>query len=276
MDSRRKYLKLSFDGKVKRATLFCDFDNFKTEACSLFNKDFEDEAHEFLYLDDEDDIIQLESQADYDQALLYLFNSNNKTLKIRIVPRFAEEYNKDYTKLLIDSLYTKRINELNEELESLSYEPKESDLLMCSRCNRRFNNESYYKHIKVCWRVFQTKRIPFNSRRKRLTREQLLFSLVHRDDNKVHYEQESRWKEQSEEFRRYIKELKERNNNNNCCPYKKFKKHESKRNPFDSRAQRLSHLGEVQIPEFEKKQKKWKQLSHKFRAVIKLSKMLRN
>jgi len=271
----RKYLKISHDGKVKRATLFCDFENFKAEACSLFSKDFDDEDFEYLYLDDDNDIIQLESQADYDQALLYLFNSSQKTLKVRIVPKYSsDEYSNDYPQLLIDSLYTKRINDLNEELEKFERGEDSYNFLMCSRCNRSFNSDSYYKHIKVCWKVFQTKRIPFNSRRKRLTREQLLFSIIHKDDKKEFQNKESKWKKQSQEFRHYVKELRNRKFEK-AQPSVQLKKNQRKRNPFDSKTQRLKHLGEVRLSEHEKKEKRWKQLSQKFRAIVKLSKMLR-
>jgi len=303
----RKYLKLSFNGKTKRSTLFCDFDNFRAEAANIYNAKFDEEKFEFLYLDDEDDIIQIENQSDYDQALLFLFNSNYKTLKIRILPKYQydehNESNKSYSELpqlLIDSLYTRRLNELNDQLNESEYTytttNNPSRPMSCSRCLRSFSNDSYYKHIKVCWRVFQMKRTPFNSRRKRLTREQLLFSITHRDYNANREEwnnKQKKWKQQSEEFRRHIKELRERRNedsdnssersndnskpeNRNSRQHHRRPHHEKKRYPFDSRSQRLRDLGEVRVPgEFAKRQKKWKQLSQKFRAIIKLSKMLR-
>jgi len=159
---------------------------------------------------------------------------------------------------------------------------------MCSRCHRTFNNDSYYKHIKVCFKVFQMRRLPYNSRRKRLTREQLLFSITHRDklSNEQQQQQccdkEKTWKHQSEEFRRRIKELRERNQKEDHSSRKEIRnkqKHEKKkRYPFDSRIQRLKHLGDVKLQQdkCDKRQKRWKQLSQKFRAIVKLYKMLKN
>jgi hypothetical protein len=281
MESRRKYLKLSHEGKIKRATLFCDYENFKAEASSLFNIDFNDEEYEHLYIDEDNDIIQIESQADYDQALLYLYNNEQKTLKIRIVPKYSNEYSREMPQLLVDSLYNRRLNELNEEIDKFehnsSYKSNSSmdsyNFLTCLRCNRTFNTDSYYKHIKVCWKVFQTKRIPFNSRRKRLTRVQMLYSIIHKDDEKDDSCNKNNWKEQSEEFRQFIRDLREQNcqKSQQCNQLKKYRR----RNPFDSRSQRLKHLGEPKLNDYERREKRWKQLSQKFRALLKFSRMLR-
>jgi hypothetical protein len=291
MENRRKYVKICFNGKVKRIALICDFESFREEAENLFNQEFKDEEYEFLYLDDEDDIIQLESQADYDQALMYLFNTNYvKSLKVRIIPKYKEfEYNKELPNLYLDSVYDKKLNELSYEIEKLEKE-EERDRLMCSRCTRCFNPESYYKHIKVCWRVFQTKRIPFNSRRKRLTREQLLHAIIHQQDKQIENieRKENQWREQSQEFRRRIRELRKRADRqrdqrdeikiiDQAADANKERKrvHLSQRKPFNSKQQRLKEYGEVRSANYEKVQNRWKLLSQKFRTVVKLSKMLR-
>jgi hypothetical protein len=237
-------------------------------------------------------VIQLESQEDYDQALMFLFNTFYvKSLKVRIVPKYSfDDYNKETTSLLIDSSYAKRLNELNNEIE-MNDSNMAFSLMTCSRCNRSFNSNSYYKHIKVCWRVFQTKRYPFNSRRKRLNREQLLFNIINQQDKQIEENQrrESKWREQSQELRRKLRELREMRQNENFeineAPSIEFEQRKREkvmllpRVPFNSREQRLKNLGEIKNIDnsFQRKKNnnKWRQQSQKFRAICKLSRMLR-
>ena len=51
------------------------------------------------------------------------------------------------------------------------------DLEECPTCNRKFREEAYEKHVKVCKDVFVKKRKAFNSKQKRILNkehEQLL------------------------------------------------------------------------------------------------------
>jgi transposase-like protein len=44
----------------------------------------------------------------------------------------------------------------------------QQNLNECKSCGRKFNDEAYAKHSKICKKVFQTKRKVFNSQAKRI------------------------------------------------------------------------------------------------------------
>ena len=51
--------------------------------------------------------------------------------------------------------------------------PQSSSVLEeCPHCSRKFNENAYEKHVKICYDVFMKKRKEFNSKEQRIVDEQ--------------------------------------------------------------------------------------------------------
>jgi hypothetical protein len=107
------------------------------------------------YYDEEADCIGIETQQDYENAILFAKNSGLKNLRIYINEQPYKPYQECYCeKFTIDP---------NKIYESFCYKCK------CPLCQRKFESkQSYIKHAKHCFSVFGMKREPFDSQKQRL------------------------------------------------------------------------------------------------------------
>ena len=84
---------------------------------------------------------------------------------------------------------------------------------MCEGCERKFKEEAYLKHSKVCEKVFQGQRIAIDSKKKKINDlDQAVLKHKEYEDKKKGKNQKSKgqkWKKQSEEFRAIIKQNRE-------------------------------------------------------------------
>jgi hypothetical protein len=90
----------------------------------------------------------------------------------------------------------------------------ENQLRTCKDCQRSFREEVYFKHAKICKKVFQSKRKAFDTKQQRIIDTDHAMMLKHKEimekKNKGKQVQEKpksqKWKKQSEEFQRMIRE----------------------------------------------------------------------
>ena len=79
----------------------------------------------------------------------------------------------------------------------------------CNVCGRKFNENAYVKHSKICKKVFASKRKPFDSKKKRIIdgeHAELLKRATKTQNNKVIPKKKvPTWKKQSEELRSVAK-----------------------------------------------------------------------
>jgi hypothetical protein len=99
-------------------------------------------------------------------------------------------------------------------------EPEDNDGEECETCGRKFNVPSYAKHIKICKKVFASKRKAFNTRGKRVidSEHAMLIKNVELEEKKKAKmlqnkkgkeddlpKKDPKWKKQSEQFRNVLK-----------------------------------------------------------------------
>jgi hypothetical protein len=94
----------------------------------------------------------------------------------------------------------------------------------CDGCGRKFNEDVFEKHAKVCKKVFQSKRKAFDSKKKRIIDSEHATILKHKEfqekkmglNNKVAQTKQKaqKWKKQSEELRAIVKQNRDYDNNN--------------------------------------------------------------
>lgn len=90
----------------------------------------------------------------------------------------------------------------------------------CHTCGRKFNEDSYPKHAKVCKKVFASKRKTFDMKKQRIIDSEHATMLKHKEyeekkmqkkgGNSLNLKDEknakkAKWKKQSEEFRAILK-----------------------------------------------------------------------
>ncbi len=98
---------------------------------------------------------------------------------------------------------------------------------MCEGCGRKFLEEAYMKHSKVCQKVFQSQRKAFDSKKKRIIDSDHEAMLKHKEmeekkkgKNSIQNKQKNqKWKKQSEEFRNIIKQGRELDSKGGKVPF---------------------------------------------------------
>lgn len=149
-------IKLSFEGKIKRVTIFPDYKSFINLILELF-EDLKSTKFFLNYIDEEHDSISIENQKDLISAINYASYSNS-ILKIHI-----ESINqmRELQSIKESSIQTSFIEESIFTYDYVS--------LKCESCKREFNHQrSFEIHSTVCSRVFCTKRTLFNSHLMRM------------------------------------------------------------------------------------------------------------
>jgi hypothetical protein len=196
-------MKIYYNTVAKRCQILPSF----RELAKLINYSFTEidilENYNIIYKDDEDDSILIESEYDYQNALLYLNHSQIFLLKIYIIKKFDTSLvlenslwknpqicdfefiniNNDDTlkevKIIYESDTQPNINSFlqitNKILNKKIFDQffiKYHNLiknkrLICPYCNRKFHEKSYNKHLTVCFNKI-SKRSPFNSKKQRI------------------------------------------------------------------------------------------------------------
>ena len=110
-----------------------------------------------------------------------------------------------------------------EAIKSLQYKEQEickmGDLVQCQYCQRKFNCDSLQKHEKVCKEVFIKKREKFDSSEVRTKGNEVKTkpesqALKKKDGVKSFVNKEPKWKKESEQFRKALKNNPGSNSNN--------------------------------------------------------------
>jgi hypothetical protein len=278
-ENSTQLLKLYFDEKTKRCSLPLDFESLKEMSIKSFQS-LEELSFELFYMDDENDMIQIENEFDYKNSTEYLKQSKNNTLKVIIrvndqkfdpivAIKFLENSNMgqiNLSEMVKQEIVQNEINKLLEEQES-------SPIFMCESCGRKFCKiNSYEKHQSVCSKVFGSKRKPFNSKKQRLMIEdhqeelEIMNSKITNQMTQLK-EALNKWNVTCQKlennfnyYGRPFKDLYVEADSNKCnyCSrnfnHASYKKHVKncfrlyrKRKPFDSRKQRLISLEQAYL-----------------------------
>ena len=99
----------------------------------------------------------------------------------------------------------------------------DSDRIECDTCGRKFKEEAYEKHSKVCKKVFASKRKAFDVKKQRIIDSEHATMLKYKEmeekkkakmgGNKQEIaNKKAKWKKQSEEFRAILKANKTTDN----------------------------------------------------------------
>jgi len=278
-ENSTRLLKLYFDEKTKRCTLPVDFDSLKDISIRSFQC-LEDMYFELFYMDDENDMIQIENDFDYKNATEYLNQCKSNTLKVII--RINDK--KFDSIVAIKFLENSSIGQINlsqmgkqdlvqNEINNILEMQENSPLLMCDSCGRKFMKpNSFEKHQSVCSKVFVGKRKPFNSKKQRMIIEdhqynvELIKSNINSQMNQLK-QALKKWKitcqKLENNFNFYGRPYKELyvevdfkkcefcSRNFNKSSYKKHVRNcfriYKKRKPFDSRKQRIISLEQADL-----------------------------
>ena len=262
-------LKIYFDEKTKRFSLPRDFQELKDVAKKSFSSNNLMEPFDIYYMDEEKDLILIENQLDYENACLFLKHNNSNTLKLSLKSNNNEKYDaKLAIKYLENSINLSKISLSRSQFNKIEEQKDPLKNYACDQCQRKFlEKSSQQKHMRVCSRVFGSKRQPFDSKKQRFNHEQL------RDQNLKLNNMSDKLFNQLENLKlamnKWRKSCKRLQNNlklkgrpfrdlfveldaqqcNNCrrkFSEKSFRKHSencqklmSKRNPFNSKNQRI-------------------------------------
>lgn len=151
---KKQTMKIVFENIIKRFELCTNINELKRIVIDNFN--LINVKFNLSYYDEENDSILIENQKDYQNALKFAKNVNNKVIKI-----YVQTFGYQKTEDQIGNLGM--INEKTEKVFSSFY-----FVMKCPLCERNFENKkSFLKHSKICFSVFGTKREPFNSRLQR-------------------------------------------------------------------------------------------------------------
>jgi len=264
------------------------------------------------YLDDDKDLILIENQFDYENALLFLSQHNHTTLKITIKRQCEKLDHKNALKFLESSA----IYSINKSKICINNEQQtESFFNKCDKCSRIFERRtSLAKHSKNCG----MKRAPFDSRKQRMRAiiEQMenklnIFERLSKDIGKLQRAVE-KWrklsnvgmnkkKNQDKNKGKSFRELFVEINMKECISCKRsfneiaYKKHFkvcqrilNRRKPFESKKQRIINLEHavfmrrqdllqkkkemMSMPN--EKNRRWKKMSERFRTIMRISRLL--
>jgi hypothetical protein len=197
-------LKIYYDTIAKRCNIPTCFRDLTLLVINSFPELDKLENYNIIYKDDEGDSILLESEYDYQNALLFLYQSKLSILKIYLIKKIDTSIvvetslwdnfnNFDYDIINFNEKDTeKRVNKANEiflinqqiyifvQIAIIILKRKffecfllNCDILinnkrmMCPNCNRKFEEKSYNRHMTSCCNKF-SKRSPFNSKKQRI------------------------------------------------------------------------------------------------------------
>jgi hypothetical protein len=299
-------LKICFEDKIKRAFMPTNF--MELYEIILKSFPFKDRNFEIYYIDNEKDEILLESEFDYENAIMFMKHQDKKSLKIKIKRCLEESVICDdiREKVIVKPCpYLIKVERTREEsVERLH----EDDIrIKCPNCARYFIEKSFRKHEKYCQKVFKTKRIPFDSRKQRAINELPEKKFTNLEKELLKYALTT-LKIETIDFPSNVEKLLYRpfKQNDlitcNICNRKfiedSFVKHSKnclrlkmKRKPFDSKRQRLLSLEHAvllrkkelinkksqifgKMLDINNEKQRWKKLSDRFRQVLKINRML--
>jgi hypothetical protein len=167
-------LKIYFDEKIKRCSLPANYRDLRSCIIKSFLNTNIPEMFEVYYLDEEKDLIHIENDYDFENALFFVKQNCHSSLKVTIKsPNEKLDY-QNAIKFLDNSTMNSRITISKCKSESrYPDEPTSEDnifdaQLNCNNCGRKFINYlSHSKHSRNCEKVFCKKRTPFDSKKQR-------------------------------------------------------------------------------------------------------------
>lgn len=371
MKTNTSFLKMNFDEKVKRCFLPKSFDELKNSVASSFKLQnlnqyeisYQDDDNDKILIENEFDFEQALTFLEHSKnnstlrikiKCYEMFNNTNTNSSVQEVKEKkkydfeqVDDDKKELTSLILE-LYTETLKNLKDDKrkednkrkdnnETIFLSQKFNDLqtseikMKCENCGRKFNQSSFYKHAKNCYKVFFLKRPKFDMKQKRMQNN--LLNMFMDKDSYVKYDRKEseltnsyrqlkkaykNWKRQSQDLREMIKlkrlqnayyiELnKDKKDECNKCRRKfnedSFKKHSkvcdqvfmNRRRPFDSRKQRMINLEHAILlrkkelfgeksrammfdincsSKTSNEKPRWKKLSDKFRAIIRVNRLL--
>lgn len=147
INNQQILLKISYEDKIKRAILAKTYQ----ELNDIITRSFCLNSFKIFYEDEEKDLILIESQYDYDNAIIFLKQNGGNNLKVIIK-------NEEKRKVVEQNFPTTNL------ILSLN-----SEAYVYQNCNRKFSNQhSHQKHYDNCVQVFKSERPKFNSNKQRL------------------------------------------------------------------------------------------------------------
>jgi len=166
-------LKIHFEDKIKRTNLPGNFRELRNIIIKSFLNTNLPEMFEVYYMDDERDLIHIENDYDYENALMFVRQNCHLSLKVTIKSPGEKLDYKNAIEFLDNSAMNSRITVGSCKPFEIKQEQIVCDAqLNCLNCGRNFYNSlSHSKHSKVCEKVFKNKRIPFDSKKQRWIEE---------------------------------------------------------------------------------------------------------
>lgn len=151
-------IKISFEGKIKRVTIVPEYNSLIDLIPEIF-EDLKGKKFFLSYIDNEQDTISIDNQSDFNLAI-HFSNSLNVILKIFIETK-DQILTRELQSIKASSIRASFIKEITSTYDFVS--------LKCENCKRIFNHQrSFEIHSSACYKVFSTKRSPFNSHMMRM------------------------------------------------------------------------------------------------------------